>query len=122
MVILDTCILIEIQRGNQGVINKVYTFEKSDLYVTPVVVAEFYVGSRNKEEFAKCRRLVNKFGILTLDQNVSILFGELFEKYSLSHRPAIPDMLIAATALHYDSTLYTLNRKDFSFIEDLVLV
>lgn len=122
LVILDTSILIEIQRGNQQIINKVYESDWSDLYITPIVIAEFYRGSRNKAEFFKCKKLINKFQVLALDQNVAIVFAELFEKYSLSHRPAIPDMLIAATAIHNKASLYTLNIKDFTFIEDLILL
>jgi len=43
----------------------------------------------------------------------------LVEQYCLSHKLALPDALIAATALHYDIELYTLNLKDFKFIPDL---
>jgi predicted nucleic acid-binding protein len=42
-------------------------------------------------------------------------------RYSLSHKASVPDMLIAATALSHDVTLYTLNIKDFKFIPDLNL-
>ena len=41
--------------------------------------------------------------------------------YSLSHKLTIPDALIAATALVNDLELYTLNIKDFRFIENLRL-
>ena len=41
--------------------------------------------------------------------------------YSLSHKLTIPDALIAATALANDLELYTLNIKDFRFIENLRL-
>jgi tRNA(fMet)-specific endonuclease VapC len=122
LVILDTCILIEIQRGNQQIIDRVYDFERSDLCITPIVIAEFYRGSRNKAEFIKCRKLVNKFRVLALDQNVAMVFGEFFEQYSISHRPSIPDMLIAATAIHYNVSLYTLNVKDFNFIKEISLL
>jgi tRNA(fMet)-specific endonuclease VapC len=43
------------------------------------------------------------------------------ENYSLSHKLAIPDALIAATALVHDMSLYTLNLKDFRFIEGINL-
>jgi tRNA(fMet)-specific endonuclease VapC len=43
------------------------------------------------------------------------------ENYSLSHKLAIPDALIAATALSHDMSLYTLNLKDFRFIEGINL-
>lgn len=36
-------------------------------------------------------------------------------------KPFIGDMLIAATALHHEIEIYTLNTKDFQFIPDLKL-
>lgn len=41
--------------------------------------------------------------------------------YSLSHKLTIPDALIASTALVKNLALYTLNIKDFRFIEGLSL-
>jgi len=38
-------------------------------------------------------------------------------KYVLSHKIALPDGFIAATALANDIELYSLNLKDFRFIE-----
>lgn len=99
-----------------------YEFEQEDLYVTPVVIAEFYRGARNKDEFLRCRKLVNKFKVLSLTHDVTLVFDSLFDQYSLSHRPAVPDMLIAAAALHYQTAIYTLNVKDFNFIPDLKLI
>ncbi len=43
------------------------------------------------------------------------------ENCSLSHKLCIPDALIAATALIYSIELYTLNSKDFQFIENIQL-
>ena len=43
------------------------------------------------------------------------------EEYFLSHKLAIPDALIAATALVNSISLYTLNAKDFRFIEGLTI-
>lgn len=98
MVILDSCILIEVQRGNREIIKKIYKFSQDDLYITPVIVAEFYRGARSKDEFLQCKKLVSKFAVLSLTNEVTLIFDSLFNEYSLSHRPAIPDMLIAAAA------------------------
>jgi tRNA(fMet)-specific endonuclease VapC len=42
-------------------------------------------------------------------------------KYVLSHKLAMPDGLIAASALAHHLELYTLNIKDYKFIEGLKL-
>ena len=122
MVIIDTCILIELQRGNKEVINKVYEFEQKNIFITPVVLAEFYRGARDKNEWLKCRKLIAKFGILSLNELVTNVFIEIFDNFSLSHRPSIPDMLIAASAVYYNMPLYTLNSKDFKFIPEIQLI
>ena len=59
--------------------------------------------------------------LFPVDVVVSTKFIELMETYSLSHKLAIPDALIAFTALVYNLDLYTLNLKDFRFIESLNL-
>ncbi len=41
--------------------------------------------------------------------------------YALSHKLTIPDALIASTAIIHQIQLYTLNKKDFTFIPDLIL-
>lgn len=64
MVILDSCVVIEIQRGNKQIIDEIYKFKQADIYITPIAVAEFYRGARDKNEFAKCKKLVDKFGLL----------------------------------------------------------
>jgi len=52
---------------------------------------------------------------------ISEKYIELMLQYSKSHGLAIPDALIAATALVNNVSLYTLNRKDFIFIAGLTL-
>ncbi len=48
IVLLDSSIVIELQRGNQAIINKIYEFKQENIYVTPVVIAEFYRGARDR--------------------------------------------------------------------------
>ncbi|GBF55092.1 death on curing protein, doc toxin [Microcystis sp. 0824] len=43
------------------------------------------------------------------------------ETYSLSHKLNIPDAIIASTALVQNIKLYTLNLRDFCFIQGLEL-
>jgi predicted nucleic acid-binding protein len=45
----------------------------------------------------------------------------LVKTYCLSHKLELADALIAATAIHHNVELYTLNRKDFVFIPNLKL-
>jgi predicted nucleic acid-binding protein len=69
----------------------------------------------------KIDKFLQKFAILPLKEEISSIFAELMKKYCLSHKPFIGDMLIAATALHHELEIYTLNVKDFQFIPNLGL-
>lgn len=45
----------------------------------------------------------------------------MISTYALSHRLSVPDCFIASTAIACDVELFTLNKKDFRFIEGLKL-
>jgi hypothetical protein len=45
----------------------------------------------------------------------------MIESYSKSHGLQIPDAIIAATALSLEAKLFTLNLKDFRYIDGLKL-
>lgn len=51
----------------------------------------------------------------------AITQAELMETYCLSHKLALPDAIIAATALVHKVALYTLNRRDFQYIPEIQL-
>ena len=121
-VLLDTCILIEILRGNQEIIKEVYKFEQPDIFITPIVVAELYRGASNKKDLLKCRKLAGKFSILPINKEVMSVFEIIFEQYALSHRPNVPDILIAAASIHFNIPIFTLNKKDFRYLPQLQLL
>lgn len=114
MVILDTNILIEIIRKNGEIILMCDNLGTANLAITSVTRNEFLLGSRDKESFAQNLKFVNKFHLLEMNGSIDKIFSRLCETYALSHRPGIPDMIIAATSIHYACELYTLNTKDFS--------
>ncbi len=122
MVIIDTNILIEISRNNKAVIKKCEAIKSENICITPVSVAEFINGTQNKSTYNKAEKLLSGFLVLEFDKGISELFLANYKKYWLSHHPSIPDMLIAAVALHYKLPLYTLNTKDFRYIKGLKLV
>jgi tRNA(fMet)-specific endonuclease VapC len=87
-----------------------------------VTCAELLFGARNKKEIKAIRNDIDSLVVLPIESNISKLSVELVEKYSLSHKLSLPDALIAATALCHNIELYTLNKKDFKFIESVILL
>ncbi len=121
MILCDTNILIEFYKNNPRVINELQKIGINQLAISIITQAELYYGAINKVELNRIQKHLNLIHNLPIDQEISAQFIQLMARYSLSHKLAIPDALIAATALVYDISLYTLNIKDFSFIEGLNL-
>ncbi len=72
-----------------------------------------------KTTLAKIKQHLSLLFQYPLDTSVSEAFLQL--TYALSHKLSIPDALIAATAQVHNLELYTLNLKDFQFIQNLKL-
>ena len=122
MILCDTNILIELYKGNAAILRSLTQIGASNIAVSVVSHAELFYGAKDKNEFAKIERHLQLCIQCPISPEISALFLELMRQYSLSHRVTIPDMLIAATALHHDIPLFTLNTKDFRFLEGLKLV
>lgn len=121
MTLCDTNVFIEIYKGNTTIIDVVKTIEQQNMAISDVTCAELLYGARNKKELQTIRKDLNKLTILSIESSISKLAVALVEKYALSHKLSLPDALIAATALFHDVELYTLNLKDFRFLENIKL-
>jgi tRNA(fMet)-specific endonuclease VapC len=121
MILCDTNILIEFYKNNPQIVRELQNIGQSQLAISVITQAELYYGALNKVELSKIKRHLALLQALPVDTAVSDKFIELMEGYSLSHKLAIPDAIIAATAIIHDVTLYTLNLRDFQFIKGLTL-
>lgn len=121
MVIFDSNILIELYRGNLVVKEDVEHIRSGVFYISSITVAEFMAGAKDKADFKRIEKQLNKYTQIPINADITEIFVELFRKLTLSHRPGIADTLIAATALYYHLPLYTLNKKHFQFIPGIEL-
>ena len=122
MVIFDTNILIELYRGNPTISQQVQNIKSNVFYISSITEAEFIIGAKNKADLAKINNQLSKYTVVPINEDITDIFINLFRKFTLSHRPGIPDILIAATAIYYHLPLYTLNKKDFQFIPNIQLL
>jgi len=113
MILCDTNILIEFYKNNQVIVQELRQIGSHFIAVSVITQAELYFGALNKQELATIRQHLRMIHRYSIDTSTASCFIDLMERYSLSHKPGIPDMLIAATALVYDLELYTLNIRDF---------
>jgi predicted nucleic acid-binding protein len=121
MILCDTNILIEFYKNNSSIIQELRNIGQNQIAISAITQAELYYGALNKAELRKIKQHLALLQSLPVDSTVSDKFLELMETYSLSHKLAIPDALIAATAIVHSIEIYTLNLKDFRFIKDLTL-
>ena len=120
--IFDTNILIELYRGNLSVKNYVQSMPSDIFYISSITVAEFMAGAKDKDDLRRIEKQINNYTVIPISVEITDVFIDLFKSYTLSHRPSIPDTLIAATALYYNLPLYTLNKKDFLFIPGIEVI
>ncbi len=121
MILIDTNILIEIYRSNDQVVNAVKAITQENTAVSDITSAELYYGARNKRELKLIQKDLKKLNVLHVTAEISKTAVELVRLYALSHKLSLPDALIAATSLVYDIPLYTLNKKDFSYLPNIKL-
>lgn len=89
--------------------------------MSTITAGELLYGALNKKERNQITRDIAHLQLLHLDPVVCECFLDLMIDYSLSHRLSLPDGLIAATALIEEIPLYTLNKKDFEYINGIQL-
>lgn len=121
MILCDTNILVAYYRGDTVIRDVLARHEMQNLCVSIVTIGELYHGARDKTDLARIRRHLMNFDTLPIDSATSMQFVRLMEQFSLSHRPTVPDTLIAAAALTHGAELFTLNVRDFRFIPELRL-
>ncbi len=123
--LLDTNIIISFLRNKEGVA-VLKTIDTCKLFVSSIVIAEFYLGAylsnQKQKEINGLSDFLDKgrIFIVPIDENIAKKYGEL-QAFFTKHGKKKPvfDLLIAATCLVNNLSLVTLNKKDFEGIEGL---
>jgi predicted nucleic acid-binding protein len=125
-IICDTDVMIDYL----NITNSRYAATKKNLeenigldnvVISAITKMELIVGALNKIDLAKAIKKFDRFNLAIIDDKISHEAIYLIERYSLSHRLAIPDALIAATAIVDNLELFTYNTRDYKFISELKL-
>ena len=82
---------------------------------------ELINGAGNKNELDRINRNTHQFKIALIDDVITQLAIQLLQNYRLSHGLALPDAIIASTAITLELELFTYNIKDYKFIDGLAL-
>ena len=117
--LLDTNVLSKIFYGNESVKRFV---ENLNVGIDTIVYIELIQGSLAKNDREIIRRSLSKIKYYSLTSEIAVQAIELIDTYSATQGLFLADALIASTALYYDLTLVTYNRKHFQFIEGLNVI
>jgi len=118
----DTNIVIDYMknRDNEELVSYVNSFDT--VYINDVVIMELYQGARDKKELNYIKKKIMKFEVLKMNHEIISLAKEILDRYTLSHNTKIMDALIASTVIMYNIDLFTWNKKDFRYLEQITLL
>lgn len=123
MIIVDTDVLIDTARNVDEAIKCLREIEgEFSLAISSITQMELIVGCRNKTELKSLDNFLNRFDIISLDEQISDTAIGLLATYRLSHGLLIADAIIAATAITMDVSFVSKNQRDYRFIEELKLL
>ena len=121
IVLCDTDVIIEFYRNNPDIIAELKNIGQENIAVSTITAGELIYGAFNKKELNQIKKDLKKLTVIDIDKKTCDTFLDIMSKYVLSHKLALPDGFIAATAIANDIELYTLNIKDYKFIDGLRL-
>ena len=123
MTIIDTYILIDAAQKVHEAVDCLEGLEQnSTLAVSVITQMELLAGCRNKTEQKHIERFLQRFQVQKLTEQISDAALDLLGRYRLSPGLAIPDTLIAATAITSKQPLISKNQRDFRYIKGLQLL
>ena len=123
LTIVDTDVLIDAALQISKAIDCLDGLEQNSmLSVSVITQMELFVGCRNKTELGNTKRFLQRFQVLKLSDQISDKAIGLLLQYRLSHGLAIPDALIAATAITFNQPFISKNQRDYRFISGLRLL
>jgi predicted nucleic acid-binding protein len=106
--LVDTDVFVDHLRGHQA-----FMADGDRIHYSAITRAELFAGKHALEE--PIRILLAPFSEIVVDRSIAESGGRLRRAFAM----ALPDALIAATALRSELTLVTRNVKDFVAIPDL---
>ncbi|NLO19456.1 MAG: type II toxin-antitoxin system VapC family toxin [Ignavibacteria bacterium] len=121
LIICDTNVIINWLKSEPATISSLHQIGSENIALTSISFMEILQGARNKNELYYLLKTIKRFKVLRFTEAASMKSAILIEKFVLSHGLQIADAIIAAIAIDYGLPLFTLNIKDFRFIDEIVL-
>jgi len=121
MYLLDTDVLIDIQRGHKPAVEWIASLKELPA-VPGLVVMELIQDADNSQRLQQALQLVSLLPVVWPTQADCETALSDFTNYHLSHNLGLLDALIAACAVGLSASLCTFNVKHYRVISDLKTV
>lgn len=121
IILCDTDVMIEFYRNKPDIISELRKIGQQNIAVSAITAGELIYGSLNKRELNQIKKDLKNLTILNIDERTCDIFLDIMGKYVLSHKLTLPDGFIAASSLANGLDPFTLNIKDYIFIEGIKL-
>ena len=118
---IDTDVLIDYSKDRDTILDKLLSEKETDLYINPVVMAEFLADQNlfSRKKLDEALDFLSRFKMINIGKNIGIKTGEIMRKIpSLNWK----DSMIAACCLTEDCLLATRNKRHFSKINGLKFI
>jgi predicted nucleic acid-binding protein len=116
--LVDSDVLVDFLRGRAEAVAWVKEHQ-AELAVSPITVAELYVGARSPSEEERLTAFLALLAEAPLTAQEARRAGQLRRQFWPSHGVGLADALIAATVLSQGLSLATLNLKHFPMLPGL---
>lgn len=122
MIHLDTSVLVDALTGGGSTTPalRAAIADGERIAVSTLVIYEWLRGPRRKAELTAQAELFPTNEAIAFDPQMAVAAAELYRRVRRPRGREL-DLAIAACALSYDASLWTLNRKDFADIPGLSL-
>ena len=117
-VLVDTDILIKAYRGDK---KKEVNLKKLEgkYQISVINACELINGAKKVKQRREFIKVLQHYFVALINDKISQQAFSLYKKYSFKNDLKISDSFIAATAISNDLFLYTDNKKDFEFIDEI---
>ncbi len=118
---IDTDILIDYSKDRDTVLDKLLSEKIAELYINPVVIAEFLADQNlvSQKKLDEALDFLSRFKMININKKIGMETGRIMRKVpSLNWK----DAMIAACCLVENCRLATRNQKHFNKITGLKFV
>jgi len=123
--LVDTSVLIALFRKNEDAKTALNSLIAYDTYICDVTFLEILAGCFTAERRDDTLNSLEPYKLLKNNEKISDKSMQLMKRYCIQRlgQPILrlPDCLIAAFAIHHKMELLTFNKKDFEFIQDILI-